>query len=473
MLTSKNIEWSAVAVWAALVVTPGTVFAEDIGVVSPDTSRTSNVKSNGKKVIPRPAAGRPTVPRPIQDETTAVATAPGSATAPAAASAQRPAARRGREEAVNLDALTAPTPARIVPAPAPAAAAKSTSSYGGMNPHGSTSGGILPNFKFYYDFMLRSWKGNANESDLSFDSYHQRLMVEFTPTPELMFQADLLTLKYFESDYMLTPRLQARWGRIWIPFDDMSPHSMFGGRFNTSLFWQGNETAFLPDIWADLGFGFKYTLADSAGYSSELHFYVVNGFQENRGGSPVQGEDNGGSKAAYPNFSGTSGGTGDNNNAKAIGARWHSVFGRRFGLGVSVYKDDYGNKNEGSYGILILGVDAQLRPTSTTDLRAGFVTMKVALDPAASSKSSFTRGGTYVELGQRFGTDDRWKFLVRAGASQNDNRVVDVSDKSIVGATLLKNFGTVETQVNFFHDLHQIPAKIAYNYGEFRIVTAF
>jgi hypothetical protein len=477
MLISKICGWGAVAVWTALIVTCGSAFAEDIGVAPITPPRGSNVRAAPKKKVGRP---KPTVPRPIQDETTPAASTPVSvpvqAKAPVAAPAARP--RRGAEEAVNLDALT---PSRPAPAPVAApstASGKSNSSYasGGMSPHGSTASGILPNFKFYFDFMVKSWKGGS-ESDFEFDSYHERLMVEFTPTPDLMFQADLLDKKYFETDYMLTPRLQVRWGRIWIPFDDMSPHSMFGGRINTSEFRQGNETAFLPDIWADLGMGIKYTLADSAGYSSELHFYVVNGFHESRGTSPVQGEQNGGSpagtNAAYPDFTGTSGTAGDNNNAKAFGARWHSVFGRRFGLGLSVYKDDYGNKDEGKFGILMLGIDAQLRPTNTTEIRAGYVTMKVDLDQGASGKGSFMRGGTYIELGQKFGQDDRWKFLLRAGSSQNDNRVVDVSDKSIVGATLLKNFGSVETQLNYFHDLHQVPGKIAYDYGEFRIVTMF
>ncbi len=470
MLISKICGWGAVAVGTALILNSVPAYAEDIGVVPTTAPRGSNVRAAPRKV----ARPRPTVPRPIQDETSAAAAT--TAVQPRAVVPARAPLRRTQEQAVNLDALTT-VPSR--PAPVPVAAPEKTnSSYasGGMSPHGAPSGGVLPNFKFYFDFMLKSWKGGS-ESDFEFDSYHERLMVEFTPTPDLMFQADLLDKKYFETDYMLTPRLQVRWGRIWIPFDDMSPHSMFGGRINTSEFRQGNETAFLPDIWADLGMGIKYNLADTANFSSEFHFYVVNGFHESRGTSPVQGEQNGGSpagtNAAYPDFTGTSGTAGDNNNSKAVGARWHSVVGRRFGFGLSVYKDDYGNKDEGKFGILMLGLDAQLRPTNTTEIRAGYVTMKVDLDATASGKTSYMRGGTYIELGQKFGQDDRWKFLLRAGSSQNDNRVVDVSDKSIIGATLLKNFGSVETQLNYFHDLHQVPGKIAYDYGEFRIVTMF
>jgi hypothetical protein len=440
------------------------VLADDIGVVPSGAPHSSNIRTRTNQRRPE-ARPRRTIPRPIQDASTATArpaaSRPVPRPAPRRVAPRRTTSRRGSEQAVNLDALTTSRPA---------APAHGRSEYAGAK----TAGGTVPNFKFYFDFLLRSWKGaGAGTSEFDFESYHQRLMVEYTPTPELMFQADLLGLNYFETDYMLTPRLQARWGRIWIPFDDLAPHSLFGGRINTSKFFQsGNDNSregyFLPDIWADLGIGLKYTLADSLNFQSELHFYVVNGFHDG-GTSPVKTDT-----GPYPDFSGTAGVAADNNNAKAMGARWHSLFGRRFGLGVSVYKDTYTKKDaEKSLGILMLGIDGQLHPTSTTEIRAGYVTMKVDLDPDLSSKSSFMRGGTYVELGQHFGAEDRWKFLVRAGSSQNDNRVVDVSDKTILGLTLLKNFGSVEAQINYYRDLHQVPLKVAYNYGEFRLVTVF
>lgn len=389
----------------------------------------------------------------------------------------RPQPSRTREEAVDLDALSAPS------APTPSAMAPSATasvSKGGLSPH--STGSILPNFKFYFDFLLKSWKGTGTGADLTFDSYHQRVLVEFTPNPDLMFQADISSWagqspKYYEVDYMLSKGIQLRWGRIWIPFDDMAPHSIFGGRLNTSKFFQGNETAFLPDIWADMGMGLKFTLADSSAFSSDLNLYVVNGFQDD-GTSPVAGE---GTDVTYPVFSGTSGASTDNNNAKALGARWHSLMGRRFGLGASVYRDTYTSAAVTTpKNLLMLGLDIQLRPTSTTEIRVGYTTMKIDIGantkasvPVIPAKNSFNRSATYVELGQRFGTDDRWKFLLRAGSSQNDNRVVDVSDKSIIGATLLKTFGSVEGQLTYSRDLHQVPVKIAYNYGAFRLVTAF
>jgi hypothetical protein len=465
-------------------------FAEDVGVNRVRKS-TNRVRTSPKTQARPQARPSPTRPRPIQDETTVNAPPAPQAVDPAMSSrgqtspsqtlstgtnssaggVRTPArpARAAKEEAVNLDAISSsPT----TPSPSSHAGKAGGSSVGGLSPHGSS--GLMPNFKFYFDFLLKSWKADPNSS-FSFDSYHQRMLVEYTPSPDWMFQADISSWqgpKYFEVDYMLSQSIQLRWGRIWIPFDDMSPHSIFGGRINTSEFFQPNESAFLPDIWADMGIGLKFILADSAGMGYDFHLYVVNGFQSG-GNSPVAGESTAVPPVTYPNFSGTTGASTDNNNAKAFGARWHALFGHRFGIGVSGYRDTYTPKSDPeAKNITMLGLDAQLYPTNTTEIRAGFVSMKVGLAPPAT-KDSFTRGGSYIELGQKFGTDDRWKFLVRAGKSQNDNRVVDVSDKTLVGATLLKNFGNVEGQLTFYKDMNKVPAKTAYNYGAFRLVTAF
>jgi hypothetical protein len=478
--------------------------AEEIGISTttpPPNPRVRTVTRPQATPMARPQAPatRPqtaTRPRPIQDETTPATspqqmqssgqlsgtgtspgqssraqTSPSQTLAPGANSSAPPRAvpRRGQEQAVDLSALSTGTSSS---GGSSAASGRSTTT-AGMSPHQSS--GLVPNFKFYFDFLLRSWKGTPSQGTLTFEGYHQRMLVEYTPSPDLMFQADISSWqspKYYEVDYMLTRSLQIRWGRIWIPFDDMSPHSIFGGRMNTSEFFQPNETAFLPDIWADMGMGLKIILADSSKFSSDFHAYAVNGFQSG-GTSPVQGE---GGVIEYPDFAGTTGASSDNNNNKAMGARWHSVFGQRFGIGGSFYTGAYTPKSvPDSKTITMLGGDIQLMPTNTTQIRFGIVSMKVGLySPPATpiAKDSFSRGGSYVELGQKFGAENRWKFLIRAGKSQNDNRVVDVSDKTLVGATLLRNFGAVEAQLTFFKDMNTVAAKSAYNYGAFRLVTA-
>lgn len=437
---------------------------------------------NPGRVAPTRTQQRPAVqrvmPRPIQDANTQgqvpsppQAIAPGARTQavsrpPAVRPVARPVARpsRGAEEAVDLGAMdNNPSPARTRSAAVGAAPAKS--SMAGMNPH-SAGGGTIPNFKFFYDFVLRNWKGGGpDKGSFSFDNYHQKMLVEFTPNQDFTFSASILGLDYYEVDYLVSPTFQVRWGKIWIPFDDMSPHNIFGGRINTSEFRQGNESAFLPDIWADLGVGLKWTLADSPAFSSVLHAYIVNGFGSG-GSSPVNGD----TVTSYPNFSAS--GTEDSNDNKAVGGRITFGLGQRFSIGASAYRGAYTPKSAlKSQGITIMGGDMQIRPTNSTEIRFGTVAMEVGLN--GGTTESFTRGGTYIEFGQKFGLENRWKFLVRAGKAQNDNRVVDISDKTLVGATLLRNFGHFEGQVTLYKDTKKVDGKVAADYAALRLVTAF
>ncbi|MBC7386142.1 MAG: hypothetical protein H7301_08290 [Cryobacterium sp.] len=474
-------------------------FAEPGDISVQGAQRPSNIRVQ-PRVRPSAAPAQPVsrvpMPRPIQDETTQVPVAP-QAVAPrdsfqnnavpsvparvAVPTARQPVpaaparASRGAEQAVDLDALTASPSARSAPSVQRGSTPTRGTSVSGMSPHGVQPGGTIPNFKFYYDFLLKSWKGGgANVGSLSFDNYHQKMLVEYTPNQDFTFSASIIGLDYYEVDYLVSPKIQLRWGKIWIPFDDMSPHNIFGGRVNTSRLLQVSTTgtteqSFLPDIWADLGVAAKWTLAESASFNSVLHFYVVNGFSEG-GTSPVAGESAAGVK--YPNFAAAGGGP-DNNNNKAMGTRWAFGFGPRFGMGLSYYTGTYtGNTVPEGKALTIFGGDIQIRPTNTTEIRMGLTSMKVGLS-APATKDSFTRGGSYVELGQRFGQDNRWKFLVRAGKSQNDNRVVDVSDKSLIGMTLLKNFRVFEAQATVYKDLNKVDGKTGYNYAALRLVTAF
>ena len=325
----------------------------------------------------------------------------------------------------------------------------------------------MPNFKFYFDFLYAYRPGIAGRGTQGFDSFHQVILVDINPTPELSFMTELSAApRFYEVDYKTSERLTLRWGKIWIPFDDMSPHNIFGGRINTSEFFEGwtNAQSFLPDLWADLGVGLKYLFVDTSALAAEGHLYVVNGFG---GGAKDPATPN----ADYPNFGNPLAGT-DNNNGKSLGGRAHLKFMQRLGLGASFYRGAWTNKGAASQSINMYGFDAQLQPTSITEIRAGIVYMTVGLNPPAT-KSSFSRGGMYAEFGQKFGTDSKWKFLVRAGMAQNDNRVVDITDKKLVGATLLRNLGAVEISAHFSHDMQKVPNKPAYNFAALRVVTAF
>jgi hypothetical protein len=263
----------------------------------------------------------------------------------------------------------------------------------------------------------------------------------------------------------VSPRLTVRGGRIFIPFDEMDPHNTFGGRYNNSLLNQPGAPAFLPDLWTDLGIGIKYQLVDSKDLNLVSHFYLVNGFQE--GGTDPSTDPsvpNVGSK--YPNFSLAP--NPDNNTDKAVGARLHADLFGTVGLGMSLYTCRYTKDSEPEGRIIMIGFDGQLRITSGTSLNAGYVYMKVSL-PGESQ--GFLRGGLYVDLNQRLA--DRWKFTLRGGTSQNDNRVTQISDQELIGMRLVYDLGLFKFSFEYYHDLQKVDQKMNYDYTALRAVVLF
>jgi hypothetical protein len=163
------------------------------------------------------------------------------------------------------------------------------------------------------------------------------MILEIAPDPKFYFGFEVSqNPRFYELDYQLTKRLTIRAGRIYIPFDDLSPHSYFGGRANvTRLSQPGTGSAFLPDLWTDLGVGIKFAFVQSKDTNLELNAYVVNGFGE--GTSP-------GTDAVYPDFSTTN--LQDNNSAKSVGARLQlSLLGETLVVGTSGYYGRYSNQN--------------------------------------------------------------------------------------------------------------------------------
>src|SRR5690606_31666603 len=120
---------------------------------------------------------------------------------------------------------------------------------------------------------------------------------------------------------------------------------------------------------------------------------VVNGFQS--GGIDPLGES-----GSYPDFEDAPNDA-DNNTDKAVGGRLEFKLGGIFDFGVSAYSGAYSDEGDPSARIFMLGTDAQLRPTPTTTLRAGYALMNVDL-PTAVTRQSYLRGGLYGELSQRF-----------------------------------------------------------------------
>lgn len=340
---------------------------------------------------------------------------------------------------------------------APSTSSSKTESAGATSGSPHASAVIAPSFRVYFDFDLVSRPG---VEDLSFDNYHSFLFFELSPTPDISFSFDVNpTPRYYELDYQLSKKIQLRFGKIWIPFDDLYPHNIYGGRVNVTRIAQG--PAFLPDIWTEMGIGLKFNLIDKKSLQIDGNLYVVNGFGDG-------GKDPLGVSANYPNFSDTSVTASDNNSDKAIGARLHALFGNRFGLGVSAYRGRWSSTADAPEALTLYGADMQLKFGSTFEFRAGVIVMKVGL-----STGDFVRGGYYGEIGKRFGKNDMWKWLFRTGQIQNDDRVIAKTDQKIVGLTLLVQPNILQYSLEYSRDIQQLAIKTNYTYIIGRVIMAF
>lgn len=321
----------------------------------------------------------------------------------------------------------------------------------------------LPLLKTYFDFNIISRPGYA---DFTYDNYHAFLLFEIAPTPDIQFSFEVNpNPKFYELDYQLTSWIQLRVGKIWIPYDDLSPHNIYGGRINVSRLAPG--AAFLPDLWTDLGFGIKVNLIKLEALSLDAHAYTVNGFRS--GGADPRNPASSGE--GYPSFTDLPT-LADNNKNKAVGVRFHVDFripsGPAFGFGTSLYQGRWTSEQVEKKSLSMLGIDAQAR-LSLSEIRMGAINMKSDLPGG----DQFTSAGMYAELGQKFDHRSRWKFLVRVGKIQQDDRVIDVTDQTIFGLSALYTPGAVQLSIEHSRDVQKINRKIGYLYTAARVVMAF
>lgn len=366
-----------------------------------------------------------------------------------------------KEQEVDLNHLSsAPAGGANIPKADPSGIPIDTQS--SVNPHGKVSA-VQPGFRVYFDLNLVNRPGI---SDFSFENYHAFLFYEILPSPHIQFAFDVSPApKYYELDYNFTPKIQFRAGKIWIPFDDLSPHNIFGGRINTSKLSPSKlgTAAFLPDIWTDLGVGLNIKFMDTSKILTQASIYVVNGFGDG-GKDPTAAT---GVSAAYPTFADIGVGSSDNNRNKAIGGRFHILALNTLGAGLSFYNGRWSRESDESLGVSMLGFDTQLR-YPRTELRLGLAFMNVALPGGVT----FNRGGYYGELGYKIGVEKRWKILARAGAVQLDNRVSAVTDQNIVGGTILYLPEMVQYSLEHSRDLNTSMAKANKVYTAFRVIVA-
>lgn len=372
---------------------------------------------------------------------------------------------KASEEAINLSApIQTPTPTST-PKPNPKSsagtkAAAPTSGRPASSYSRPTTSETSPySFKVYFDLNLVYRPGiPAPASELTFDNYHAFLFFEGTPMPGIQFNFEVVGLRFYELDWQITPNLQFRAGKIWIPFDDTTPHNIYGGRVNVSAINTGTAV-FLPDLWTELGVGLKWNVLDVKNLNLVADAYIVNGMSDG-GSDPVN------TSGKYPSFSGNS--TADNNLDKAVGGRIHGLFFNRHGLGLAAYSNRWTDQSDFAKRYLILGADYQFKMTSLTDLRLGIASMKVDLP-----NDTMNRAGTYAEFAQYLSHSRAWRLILRGGTLQLDDRVIDKNDQRIVGATLTWRPNVIMFSIEHSRDIQKFSGKSNYSFTNLRMVVMF
>lgn len=388
---------------------------------------------------------------------------------PSASTASTQELQQLRQKIAQLEAQMRARPMAAAPA-APSGGGEGSVNLDDLDSAPSASGGgdskgkNLPILKAYFDLNLYAFPGGpAKGSGLTFDNFHSFVLLDFVPSEDLLFFTDVSpTPTFYEINYRLASDLYLRMGKISIPFDDMDPHNIYGGQTNVSRITVGNS--FLPDYFSDLGVGLRWKIFNSSDFVLDTSGYVVNGFRSG-GTDPVS------AGGLYPSFS-SSGSGADNNKDKAMGGRAHALFWGTLGIGASYYAGRWTDEDVENRRLSMVGVDAQLYLTSTTTLRAGVATMNVKL-PSVSPDTNYYRNGAYGEISQKFGSRDQWKFLVRGGTLNLDNRVENRDDKQIVGAKLLWKPDLLEWSIEHSEDTKTTPDKRTRKFTNFRVIASF
>jgi hypothetical protein len=322
-----------------------------------------------------------------------------------------------------------------------------------------------PVFKVYFDLNFYSMPGASatSERGLTFDNFHSFILLDVVPSPDIHFMTDVNpSPKFYELDYQINDWFTMRFGKIFVPFDDMHPHSIYGGRTNVSrLSPDGN---FLPDLFTDLGIGLDFKLANSPTFKLDAKLCAVNGFRSG-GTDPVT------ANSAYPNFSAELPTSADNNRDKSFCGRAHALFSGTFGIGASYFTGRWSSSGTESQRLSIIGVDSQLY-LGKFSLRVGQANMVADL-PATASKTNFSRGANYLEAALKLDSQSKWRTWGRAGTQNLDNRIVDKNDRAIVGGGLAYKPSLVEFSIEHSRDTKRTADKTNYSFTNFRVVASF
>ena len=288
----------------------------------------------------------------------------------------------------------------------------------------------------------------------SLKNTHADLFVDLFPLRGLHLQFEVApNSRLYEVGWRVHPDIEIRAGRIWIPFDEIGPSRPFGGMITRSEFASPGVTSFLPDLWTDLGVAAHFILSRGETEASDAHVYIVNGFQDG-GTDPFQQVN------SYPLFGPGGTSNSDNNGDKAIGGRFKICLSRAACYGFSVYSGVYSAGNFDSARATALGLDSQFRVLNRWRLRAGYAVMFVGLIPGSAS-SSFSRAGAHASI--QTTVTDRFKVTVGGAALQMDDRIVNASDRLLVGLTTsYVPQPNIEVSAMLNRDLNQVTAKTNY-----------
>jgi hypothetical protein len=318
-------------------------------------------------------------------------------------------------------------------------------------------GGVSPLFNLLFDLWLDVRPGIT---PLTFDNYHTLILLDLRPTNDLEFSAEVSpTPRYYEITYHVTPSLDVRGGRIWIPFDEMNPHEIYGGFYNIDRLREPGSQAFLPEIWTDLGIAARYRLYNGPRLKIDGHAYVVNGFGDG-GTNPVA------PAIAYPNFDTAA--LVDNNTDKAVGLRLHGSWNDVVGLGLSGYEGRWTSNTTVDRRLVMLGVDIQLKFPTGTALKGGYIRMGVGLP---HPEVGYNRQGSYIEASQKF--LHRWKLTLRTGAEKDDSRVPTVGDRTLAGLELGYTWSYFGFSLLYYKDFYTVNGKANYEMTALRAVAIF
>ncbi|MFH1809277.1 MAG: hypothetical protein ABIJ09_11070 [Pseudomonadota bacterium] len=188
-------------------------------------------------------------------------------------------------------------------------------------------------FKLYADLLVDYGVG---QESFEFRPNHIVVILQMQILDNLLFATHISDDPvFFELNWMITPRLTLKAGKLFIPFGTNEFHHIVGGRVD-------ELSQFLPETWSDYGVGLSYQLLDTDWFSADYDLYLVNGFQ---------GEDRPLIGAAT---------TSDNNMAKGYGARLKLTVLNRVLVTGSLYHDVWSRDQRNN--LLFYSVGLELRP---------------------------------------------------------------------------------------------------------------